>query len=86
MFTAEEATKERVEAYVAALEKEIADYEARVKRIELGRKDPLVDQGSSPKEAADQVRDRIKQCKAEIARVKKVKAPAAAAEAAEDEA
>lgn len=73
MFNAAESTKERVQAYREALEQEIAGYEARITRIELGRQDPLVDGSArlTPKEA---IQERIKQCKAEIARV--AKAPA----------
>jgi hypothetical protein len=76
MFNAAESTKERVQAYREALEQEIAGYEARITRIELGRQDPLVDGSArlTPEEAVQQIQERIRQCKAEIARV--AKAPA----------
>jgi hypothetical protein len=78
MYHTTEATKERVAAYAAALEDEIAGYEARIKRIESARMDPLLLDGRiDAKEAAAQIQDRIKQCRAELARVRKAKtAPA----------
>lgn len=41
MFTKEEATKERVDAYVAALEYELVGMEARIVRVKAGRPDPV---------------------------------------------
>ena len=83
MFTAEEATDERKASYVAALEHEIEGYETRSARIKAGKKDPLMGIGGMEKaEAVGELADRVKQCKAEIARVKKVKA----VEPAEEEA
>lgn len=64
MFTAEEATKERVDAYLAALERELKGYEFRVKALSEGKAERL------PKETLDA---RVAATKAEIARVKKLK-------------
>lgn len=41
MFTSEEATKERVDAYVAALEHELEGVKARIARVKDGRPDPV---------------------------------------------
>lgn len=63
MFTKEDATKERVADYSAALEREKAGYEARIARVDGGRPDPL------PKE---QLELRVKEVDAELARVSKL--------------
>jgi hypothetical protein len=64
MFTAEEATKERVDAYVGALEHELEGYEARLKSLAEGTKERL------DKKQLDAL---VAGVKAEIARVKKLK-------------
>ena len=61
MFTAEEATQERVDAYVAALEQEKAGYEARINAIESGKHDPTG-------KTVEQLKARIRQVQDELAR------------------
>ena len=63
MFTAEEATKERVGAYLAALEQEKAGLEARVVRVKDGRPDPV-------NATAEQLAGRVKDVDGEIKRAK----------------
>jgi hypothetical protein len=64
VFTTAEATKERVDAYVASLEREKTSYETRIARIKGGRHDPLDEK---------QLELRVKDVNAELARVKKLK-------------
>lgn len=64
MFTAEEATKERVDAYLAGLERELDGYQFRVKALADGKFERLT---------KEQLEARVKAVQAEIARVKKVK-------------
>lgn len=63
MFTAQEATKERVGAYLAALEQEKAGLEARVTRVKDGRPDPV-------NATAEQLAGRVKDVDGEIKRAK----------------
>jgi uncharacterized small protein (DUF1192 family) len=65
MFTKDEQTEERVDAYVDALEWERKGYEARLAAVGKNRDERL---------DADQLQDRIDQVDAEIARVKPGKA------------
>jgi hypothetical protein len=70
VFTTQEATEERVSAYVDALKREKEGYEARVQRIKEGLKDPLTgDNGLSKEQALDVVKGRIKGVEAEVKRV-----------------
>lgn len=64
MFTKEEATKERIAANVAALEREREGYDARIRGVEAGHDDRL---------SIDTLKVRIKDVDAEIARLKKLK-------------
>lgn len=64
MFTAEETTKERVAAYVAALEQEKKGYAARLAALADGHTDRL---------SADQLNARAKGVDDELARMKKLK-------------
>jgi hypothetical protein len=73
-FTAEEATKERVDAYVAALEREREGYVFRLKALKEGKSERLA------KEVLDA---RVKAVDQELARVKKIK-PKDADEAEEE--
>jgi hypothetical protein len=68
MFTKDEATKERVGAYVEALEHEKAGYEARQTMLKEGKQDSL---------DAEQLAARVKGVAAELSRVKKSKAKTA---------
>lgn len=64
MFDSNEATKERVSSYVAALEQERKGYEARQAAVKAGHLDRLDE---------PQLGLRVKDVDAEIARCKKLK-------------
>jgi hypothetical protein len=62
MFSQKEATKERVEAYVEALERELEGYEFRVQALKEGKFERLDE---------EQLKARVKGVKDELARVRK---------------
>lgn len=64
MFMKEEASKERISSYSAALKSEVEGYEARIARAEAGHQEPL---------SVEQLKLRVAGCKAELARVGKLK-------------
>lgn len=65
MFTKDEATKERVGAYVDALEREKEGYQARLQQLAEGKQERL---------DTEQLQARVKAVDAELARAKKSKA------------
>lgn len=64
MYTQAEATKERTEAYVVALEHEKEGYKARIAALAAGKRDRL---------DKEQLTALVKGVDAEIARVKRLK-------------
>lgn len=64
MFTKDEATKERVGAYVVALEREQDGYERRIAALTAGKHDPLNE---------EQLKARIDAVGAELKRAKSLR-------------